>query len=135
MINIDSQLQQRKDEITKKVNENNNHKEEIKIMNKEQLQEKEKAASERESNQNITKYLEKAKGELEKQKATFRIINLELETKLHALREKPYFLGPGISQKAQKDHVSIIFPSTFWQKKRPYFPSPKSSKQELLSNQ
>ena len=97
MINIDSQLQQRKDEITKKVNENNNHKEEIKIMNKEQLQEKEKAASERESNQNITKYLEKAKGELEKQKATLRIINLELETKLHALREKPYFLGPGIS--------------------------------------
>ena len=48
MINIDSQLQQRKDEITKKVKENNNLKEEIKIMDKEQLQEKEKAASERE---------------------------------------------------------------------------------------
>ena len=50
------------------------------------------------------------------------------------LREKPYFPGPGISQKAQKDHVNI-FPSTFWPKKRPYLPSTKSSKQELLSNQ
>ena len=27
------------------------------------------------------------------------------------LREKPYFPGPGISQKAQKDHVNIIFSS------------------------
>ena len=97
MINIDSQLQQRKDEITKKVKENNNLKGEIKIMNKKQLQEKEKAASERESNQNITKYLEKAKRELEKQKTTLRIINLELETKLHGLRKRPYFPGPGIS--------------------------------------
>ena len=40
MININSQLQQRKDEITKKVREDNNLKEEIKIMNKEQIQQK-----------------------------------------------------------------------------------------------
>ena len=33
------------------------------------------------------------------------------------LREKPYFPGPGISKKAQKDHVNIIFPLTFWLKK------------------
>ena len=35
MINIISQPQQRKDEINKKVKENNNLKEEIKTMNKE----------------------------------------------------------------------------------------------------
>ena len=28
-----------------------------------------------------------------------------------------------------------VLPSTFWLKKRQYFPSPKSSKQELFSNQ
>ena len=44
MITINSQLQQRKDEITKKVKENNNLKEEIKIMNKEQIQQNQKAA-------------------------------------------------------------------------------------------
>ena len=84
MININTQLQQRKDEITKKVKENNNLKEEIKTMNKEQIQQKQKAASERESNQNIIKDLEKAKRELEKQNATLRTINLELKTKLHS---------------------------------------------------
>ena len=49
--------------------------------------------------------------------------------------KKTYFSGPGISQKAQKDHVKTIFPSTFQLRKRLYLPSPKSSKQELLSNQ
>ena len=49
--------------------------------------------------------------------------------------KKPYFRSPAISWKAQKDHVNIIFPSTFWLKKRPHFPSLKSSKQELFSNQ
>ena len=74
------------------------------------------------------------------------------------LHEKPYFKGPGISWKAQKDQVNIIFSSTFWlrkdrtshrkvqdknfsvtskyhlfhllldSKKIPYFPSTKSSK-------
>ena len=44
MITINSQLQQRKDEIAKKVKENNNLKEEIKIMNKEQIQQNQKAA-------------------------------------------------------------------------------------------
>ena len=52
-----------------------------------------------------------------------------------SLYEKPYFPSPGISVKAQKDQVNIIFPSTFWLKKRPYFQSPKSSKQEFFSNQ
>ena len=56
----------------------------------------------------------------------------ELKQTLH---EKPYFPGPGISWKAQKDQVNIIFPSAFWLKKRSYFPSPKSPKQELLGNQ
>ena len=75
--------------------------------------------------------------------------------------EKPYFPSPGISWKAQKDQVNIIFPSTFCLKKRhishhrkvqnknfslickyisinflaqknPYFPSPQNSKQDLL---
>ena len=78
MININSQLQQQKGEITKKVNENHNFKEEIKIMNKVQVQQPQKAASERESNQNIMKDLEKAKIELEKQNAILRTINLEL---------------------------------------------------------
>ena len=40
MINISSQPQQRKDEINKKVKENNNLKEEIKTMNKEWIQQK-----------------------------------------------------------------------------------------------
>ena len=42
MININSKLQQRKDEITKDVKENNDRKEEIKIMNKEEIQRKQK---------------------------------------------------------------------------------------------
>ena len=79
--------------------------------------------------------------------------------------QKPYFTSPGISWKAQKDQVNIIFPSTFWLKKdrishswkdqnkhfsviskyhlsiiflnqkRPYFSFLKRSKQELFSNQ
>ena len=49
--------------------------------------------------------------------------------------KKTYFSGPGISQKAQKVHVKIIFPSTFQLRKRPYLPSPKRSKQEHLSYQ
>ena len=53
-------------------------------MNKEEIQQKQKAASEGESNRNIIKDLEKAKRELEKQNATLRTINLELETKLHS---------------------------------------------------
>ena len=84
MININSQLLQEKDEINKKVKENHNFKEEIKIMNKVQVQQLQKAASERESNQNIMKDLEKAKIELEKQNAILRTINLELETTLHS---------------------------------------------------
>ena len=38
-------------------------------------------------------------------------------TKPIALHEEPCFLSPGISWKAQKDQVNIIFPSTFWLKK------------------
>ena len=45
-----------------------------------------------------------------------------------ALYEKPYFPGPEISWKAQKDQVNIIIPSSFWLKRRSYFPSLKSSK-------
>ena len=59
MITINSQLQQRKDEIAKKVKENNNLKEEIKIMKKEQIQQNQKAALVQESNRNIIKDLEK----------------------------------------------------------------------------
>ena len=66
MININSKLQQRKDEITKDVKENNDRKEEIKIMNKEEIQRKQKGASERENNKNIIKDIEKAKRKLEK---------------------------------------------------------------------
>ena len=81
------------------------------------------------------------------------------------LHEKPYFPGPGISWKAPKDQADIIFTSAFCLKKdrisnhrkvqnkdfsvnsknhlsinflsqkRPYFPFPKSSKEELFSNQ
>ena len=52
-----------------------------------------------------------------------------------SLHEKPYFPSPRLSWKAQKDQVNITFPSTFWLKKRPYFPPSKGSKQELSSNQ
>ena len=58
-----------------------------------------------------------------------------LKISMVSLHEKPYFPSPGISWKAQKDQVNTIFPSTFWLKKRLFFPSPKSSKQELFSNQ
>ena len=34
-------------------------------------------------------------------------------------------------EKPQKGHVKITFLSTFWLKKRPYFPLPKSSKQNF----
>ena len=53
-------------------------------MNKKQIQQKQKANSERESNQTIVKDLKKAKRKLEKENATLRTINLELETKLHS---------------------------------------------------
>ena len=70
-----------------------------------------------------------------------------------ALCEKPYFPSPGISWRAQKDQVNIIshhrkvqnkdFSVTskyhlsinFLTQKRPCFPSSKSSKQGLFSNQ
>ena len=52
-----------------------------------------------------------------------------------SLHEKPYFSSPGMSWKAQKLQVSVIFLSTFWFKKILYFPSSKSSKQELFTNQ
>ena len=38
---------------------------------------------------------------------------------IESLHEKPYFPSPGISWKAQKYHGNVIFPSTFWLKKRP----------------
>ena len=84
MININSQLQQRKDEITKKVKESNNVREEIIVINKKQIQQKQKAASKRVNNQNIIKGLEKAGRELEKQNGTLRTIKLQLEIKLHS---------------------------------------------------
>ena len=84
MVNINSQLQQRKDEITKKVKESNNVKEEIIIINRKQIQQKQKAASKRVNNQNIIKGLEKAGRELEKRNGTLRTINLQLEIKLHS---------------------------------------------------
>ena len=71
----------------KKVKGNNNLNGEIKIINKEQVQQKQKAASEREraiKTSFIIKDLQKAKRELEKQNATLRKINLELETKLNS---------------------------------------------------
>ena len=81
------------------------------------------------------------------------------------LHEKPYFPSPRILWKAQKDQINIIFPSTlrmkndcvshnwkvqnknfsvisiyhlsstFWLKQISYFPSRKSSKHKLFSNQ
>ena len=53
-------------------------------MSKKQIQQKQKANSERESNQTIVKDLKKAKRKLEKENATLRTINLELEAKLHS---------------------------------------------------
>ena len=52
-----------------------------------------------------------------------------------SLHEKPYFPGPGIYQKAQRDQLNIIFPSTFWVKERPNFLTPKSLKQKLFKAQ
>ena len=49
MININAQLQQRREKIIEKVKETDNLKEEIKIMNKEQIQQKQKTNSEREN--------------------------------------------------------------------------------------
>ena len=54
---------------------------------------------------------------------------------LDSLLKKPYFSGPGVSWKAQKNQLNITFPSTFQLKQRPYFASPKNSKQEHFSNQ
>lgn len=60
MINTNSQLQKRKNKITKKVIETNNFKEEIKIMKKEQIQQKQKATSEKD-NQTLIKTYRKLK--------------------------------------------------------------------------
>ena len=57
--------------------------------------------------------------------------NIIIITRL--MHKKPYFQSSGVSWKAQKDEVNIIFSSTFWLKTRPCFPSPKSSKQEIFS--
>ena len=62
------------------------------------------------------------------------MMNLNYQMVL-TLHEKPYFPSPRISWKVKKDQVNIICPSNFWMKKRPYFQSPKRSKQELLSKQ
>ena len=51
------------------------------------------------------------------------------------LHEKAFFPCSGISWKVKKYQANIIFPSTFWLKKRPHFVSLKSSKQGLFSNQ
>ena len=53
MIKINTQLQQKKYKITKIVKENKNLKEEIKIMNKEQTQQKQKTASKRERERSL----------------------------------------------------------------------------------
>ena len=53
----------------------------------------------------------------------------------NTLREKPYFISPGISWKAHKYQGNTNFSSTFLIKERPYFPSLKSSKLELFCNQ
>ena len=37
---------------------------------------------------------------------------------IESLHEKPYFPSPGISWKAQKYHVNVIFPSPFWLQNR-----------------
>ena len=54
---------------------------------------------------------------------------------LNRLREKSYFPRLGISWKAQKDLVKYHLSISFFAQKRPYFPSLKSSKQELFSDQ
>ena len=51
----------------KKLKKLDNLKDEIKIMNKFQIQKKQKAASVRDNNQNVIKELENTKRELEKQ--------------------------------------------------------------------
>ena len=86
-------------------------------------------------------------------------------SKLRTLHEISYFPSTGISRKAQKDKVNIIFPSTvwlkkdyishhrkvqnknfsviskyhlssaFWLKKRPYFLSQNSSNEKIFSDQ
>ena len=55
----------------------------------------------------------------------------------HLLYQKTqnFSFSPGISWKAQKDQVNIIFPSTFWLKKRSSFPFPKIPKQKCFNNQ
>ena len=42
-------------------------------------------------------------------------------TQITTLHKKPYFPGPGISWKAQKGQVNIIFASTFWLDKDRFF--------------
>ena len=53
----------------------------------------------------------------------------------YTLQEKPYISDPEIFSIGQKDQGNIIFPSTFWLEKRPYFLALKSSKQELSIDQ
>ena len=55
----------------------------------------------------------------------FMLNALLLKLRLH---EKSYFPCPGMSWKAKKVQVNIIFQLTFWLKKRPYFSSPKNLK-------
>ena len=49
------------------------------------------------------------------------------------LHEKVHFPGAGISWKARKTSKFYIY-INFLAKTRPYFPSPKSSKQELFGS-
>ena len=48
-----------------------------------------------------------------------------IHVKFIPLHKKLYFLSLRISWKIQKYQVNIIFPSTYWLQKRPYFTSPK----------
>ena len=61
-----------------------NLKEKVKILNKDQIQKKEKKASERDYNQNIVKDLWKDKRELQKRNATLTAATRELETIVHS---------------------------------------------------
>ena len=62
-------------------------------------------------------------------------LTIKIDHRLNiSLHEKLYFPIPGISWKAQKEQVNI-FHQLFGSKKRPYFQSPQSSKQEPFSNQ
>ena len=60
--------------------------------------------------------------------------NYHLSTNLLAEKMTVFPISKKFKTRTFEELINIIFPSTFWFKKRPYFPFPKISKNSLVTS-